>query len=58
MPSLIANDASLLFAKNIFNFIKNFISTNKKFDIESTDELLLKTLLIRNGKKTEYFYEG
>ena len=58
LPSLIANDASLLFAKNIFNFIKNFISTNKKFDIESTDELLLKTLLIRNGKKTEYFYEG
>ena len=34
LPSLIAYDASLLFSKNIFNFISNFITENKIFDIE------------------------
>ena len=30
----------------------------KTFDIEAKDELLLKTLLVKNGKKTENFYDG
>jgi NAD(P) transhydrogenase subunit alpha len=58
LPSLIAYDASLLFSKNVFNFISNFITENKTFDIEAKDELLLKTILIKNGKKTENFYDG
>ena len=58
LPSLIAYDASLLFSKNIFNFISNFITENKTFDIEAKDELLLKTLLVKNGNKTENFYDG
>ena len=58
LPSLIAYDASLLFAKNVFNFISNFITDNKSFDIESKDELLFKTILIKNGNKTENFYDG
>ena len=58
LPSLIAYDASLLFSKNIFNFISNFITENKTFDIEAKDELLLKTTLIKNGNKTENFYDG
>ena len=58
LPSLIAYDASLLFSKNIFNFISNFITTNKTFDIEAKDELLLKTTLVKNGNKTENFYDG
>ena len=58
LPSLIAYDASLLFSKNIFNFISNFITENKTFDIEAKDELLLKTILVKNGNKTENFYEG
>ena len=58
LPSLIAYDASLLFSKNVFNFISNFIANDKKFDIETEDELLLKTLLIKNGNKTENFYNG
>ena len=58
LPSLIAYDASLLFSKNIFNFISNFITENKTFDIEDKDELLLKTTLIKNGNKTENFYDG
>ncbi len=58
LPSLIAYDASLLFSKNIFNFISNFITENKTFDIEAKDELLLKTILVKNGNKTENFYDG
>ena len=58
LPSLIAYDASLLYSKNIFNFISNFITENKTFDIEAKDELLLKTTLVKNGNKTENFYNG
>ena len=58
LPSLIAYDSSLLFSKNVFNFITNFITENKIFDIEMKDELLLKTMLIKNGYKTENFYNG
>ena len=58
LPSLIAYDASLLFSKNIYNFISNFITENKIFDIEAKDELLSKTTLIKNGNKTENFYDG
>ena len=58
LPSLIAYDASLLFSKNIFNFIYNFITENKTFDIEAQDELLLKTTLVKNGNKTENFYDS
>ena len=57
LPSLIAYDASLLFSKNIFNFISNFITENKTFDIEAKDELLFKTTLVKNGNKTENFYD-
>ena len=58
LPSLIAYDSSLLFSKNVFNFISNFITDTKIFDIETEDELLLKTLLIKSGNKTENFYNG
>ena len=58
LPSLISYDSSLLFSKNVFNFITNFITENKTFDIESKDELLLKTILIKNGNKTENFFDG
>ena len=58
LPSMIAYDSSLLFSKNVFNFISNFITENKTFDIETEDELLSKTLLIKNGNKTKNFYNG
>ena len=35
-----------------------FITENKIFDIEAKDELLLKTTLVKNGNKTENFYDG
>ena len=35
-----------------------FFPENKTFDIEAKDELLLKTTLVKNGNKTENFYDG
>ncbi len=58
LPSLIAYDASLLFSKNLFNFIINFIGDDKVFNINSKDELLTKTILVKNGVKTDNFFNG
>ena len=58
LPSLIAYDASLLYAKNIFNFLNSFIDEEKKINLETNDELLLTTLLVKDGMKTEKFFTG
>ena len=58
LPSLVAFDASSLYSKNILNFISTFMKENKIFDINSDDELLTKSIIIKDGKKTENFFEG
>lgn len=58
LPSLISHDASLLYAKNVLNFVTNFLDDNKKFDNQSSDELIVKTSIIKDGKKTSNFFEG
>ena len=55
LPSLISYDASLLYSKNLFNFVTTFINEEKKFNLEEEDEILSKTLIVKNGKKTNYF---
>ena len=55
LPSLVSFDASSLYAKNIFNFITSFLSEEKVFDINSNDELLSKSIIIKNGSKTQNF---
>ena len=55
LPSLISYDASLLYSKNLFNFITTFISEEKKFNLDEEDEILKKTLIIKNGNKTTFF---
>ncbi len=50
--------STLILQPNTSNFISNFITENKTFDIEAKDELLLKTTLVKNGNKTENFYGG
>ncbi|MDA9558549.1 NAD(P) transhydrogenase subunit alpha [Alphaproteobacteria bacterium] len=55
LPSLISYDASLLYSKNLFNFITTFINEEKKFNLDEEDEILMKTLIIKNGKKTTFF---
>ena len=55
LPSLISYDASLLYSKNLFNFITTFINEEKKFNLDEEDEILKKTLIIKNGNKTTFF---
>ncbi len=55
LPSLISYDASLLYSKNLYNFVTTFINDQKKFNIDEEDELLSKTLIIKKGKKTAIF---
>ena len=57
LPSLVSFDASSLYSKNIFNFITSFLDDKKSFDINSDDELLTKSIIIKNGLKTENFLE-
>ena len=57
LPSLVSFDASSLYAKNIFNFVMSFLSEDKTFDINSNDELLSKSIIIKNGSKTQNFLE-
>ena len=57
LPSLVSFDASSLYAKNVFNFITSFLSKEKVFDINSNDELLSKSIIIKNGSKTQNFLE-
>ena len=57
LPSLVSFDASSLYSKNIFNFITSFLDDRKSFDINSDDELLTKSIIIKNGLKTENFLE-
>ena len=57
LPSLLANDSSLLYSKNVLNFFNQFIGEDKRFDINSDDEILKDTLIIKNGKKTSAFFE-
>ena len=52
LPSLVSFDASSLYSKNIFNFISTFYKENNFFDINSEDELLKNSIVIKNGEKT------
>ena len=42
--------------KNIFNFLMSFLDDKKNFDLNSTDELLTKSTIIKNGSLTENFF--
>ncbi len=56
LPSLISYDASLLYSKNIYNFLKIF-TKDSSFDTEIEDELLINSTIIKNGSKTNNFFE-
>ncbi len=57
LPSLLANDASLLYSKNLLNFLLQFIGNTKNFDLNTEDEILQNTLIIKDGKKSSIFFE-
>lgn len=52
VPSLLAQDASQLYAKNQFDLLKLFLKDNI-VTIDWTDEVLAKTALTHDGKLTE-----
>jgi NAD(P) transhydrogenase subunit alpha len=52
VPSMLAQDASQLFAKNQFDLLKLFLKDNI-ITIDWTDEVLAKTALTHDGKLTE-----
>ena len=50
LPSLVSHDASVLFAKNVYEFLKLLINTDGKLEINYDDELLSASLMTREGK--------
>jgi NAD(P) transhydrogenase subunit alpha len=51
VPSLVADDASALYAKNQYNLLALMLKDNI-VTIDWTDEVLAKTALTHNGKLT------
>ncbi|HEX7027006.1 MAG TPA: Re/Si-specific NAD(P)(+) transhydrogenase subunit alpha [Gammaproteobacteria bacterium] len=49
VPSRIAADASLLYAKNLLNFITPLVNAEKQLDINWEDEILAAVTLTRDG---------
>ncbi len=52
LPSLVSIDASSLYAKNVLSFVSSFINEEKKINIKSDDELLTKSIIVKDGVKT------
>lgn len=50
VPSLVSADASSLYAKNVFEFLKLMINEDANLDISKEDDLLTACLLCENGK--------
>ena len=51
LPSLVAADASALYARNVFNFLELLIKNEeKKPNINREDEIVAGTLLCMNGQ--------
>ena len=49
VPSLVSADASSLYAKNVFEFLKLMITDDAKLDLSKEDELVKACLLCENG---------
>ena len=58
LPSSISYDSSLLFSKNILNFVTHIIGEEKIIDFNSEDEIISKSLLLKHGKKTKNLFEN
>ncbi|CAM8328208.1 PntA NAD/NADP transhydrogenase alpha subunit [Candidatus Methylopumilus planktonicus] len=50
LPSLVSHDASVLFAKNVYEFFKLLINSDGQLEINYDDELLSASLMTREGK--------
>ncbi len=52
LASMIASDSSALYAKNIFNLISLIINDENNINIDMNDEIIAKSILIKDGKLT------
>ena len=50
LPSLVSHDASVLFANNVYEFLKLLINSDGQLEINYDDELLSASLMTREGK--------
>lgn len=56
LPSRIAADASLLFAKNVYTFVEHLLARDEdgkvkpELDLDRDDEIISATLVVRDGK--------
>lgn len=51
LPSMLSTDASALYARNIFEFIKLLLNESGKLFINKEDELVTETLITKNKSK-------
>ncbi len=50
LPSLLPTDASLLYARNVLDFLKLIINDNNELQIPFDDEIIAATLVVKEGK--------
>ena len=58
LPSSISKDSSLLYSKNIFNFVSHLLGEKKSINLDTEDEIISESIIIKYGKKTKNFFEG
>ncbi len=50
LPSLLPTDASLLYARNVFDFLKLIINADNNLHLPIEDEIVSATLVVKEGK--------
>jgi H+-translocating NAD(P) transhydrogenase subunit alpha len=50
LPSLVAADASALYARNLFDFLKLMVDKDGKFTLNLQDEIIAATLICKDGE--------
>jgi len=53
LPSLVAADASALYARNLLDFLKLVIDKEGKFALNMEDEIVAATLMCKDGQVTK-----
>jgi NAD(P) transhydrogenase subunit alpha len=53
LPALVAADASALYARNLFDFLKLVVDKDGKFALNMEDEIVAATLMCKDGQVTK-----
>lgn len=49
LPAMVAADASSLYARNLFDFLKLIVTKEGALNIDMTDDIVAATLIARDG---------